>query len=226
MQFRSYVESVGVTYQPIYETKRLVFHPSPRDGHVIIVSRCLILTAVNLIILIRMGNITDRLVSSRGRFIVTFDIGLHEVYGWAGVLYVITKFSRMDSLPKFVNDWCSAARASRARAPLKIAINRDSTDDSTCVLKAMYEAVFFHSDLSSDSMLVPHTLINLTGEKIRHMQKDLQGRSERSETDHSNMAALEREDERLDPSTRVLTVFRLNREKEQKQDLFFPYNDL
>ena len=38
------------------------------------------------------------------------------------------------------------------------------------------------------------------------MQKDLKGRSECSETDHSNMAALEREDERLDPSTRVLTV--------------------
>ena len=37
------------------------------------------------------------------------------------------------------------------------------------------------------------------------MQKDLKGRSERSETVHSNMAALERGDERLDPSTRVLT---------------------
>ena len=44
-----------------------------------IVSGCLILTAVNLIILIRMGNITDRLVSSCARSIVTFDIGLHEV---------------------------------------------------------------------------------------------------------------------------------------------------
>ena len=38
------------------------------------------------------------------------------------------------------------------------------------------------------------------------MQKDLKGRSERSETVHSNMAALERGDERLDPSTRVFTV--------------------
>ena len=45
----------------------------------IIVSGCLILTAVNLVILIRMGNITDRLVSSCARCIVTFDIGLHEV---------------------------------------------------------------------------------------------------------------------------------------------------
>ena len=59
--------------------KRLVFYLSPRDGHVIIVSGCLILTAVNLIILIRMGNITDRLVSSCARSIVTFDIGLHEL---------------------------------------------------------------------------------------------------------------------------------------------------
>ena len=59
--------------------KRLVFHRSPRDGHVIIVSRCLILTAFNLIILIRMGNITDRQVSSCARSVVTFDIGLHEV---------------------------------------------------------------------------------------------------------------------------------------------------
>ena len=59
--------------------KRQVFHLSPRDGHVIIVSGYLILTAVNLIILIFMGNITDRLVSSCTRSIVTFDIGLHEL---------------------------------------------------------------------------------------------------------------------------------------------------
>ena len=36
--------------------KRLVFHLSPRDGHVII------LTAVNLIVLIQMAYITERLV--------------------------------------------------------------------------------------------------------------------------------------------------------------------
>ena len=35
---------------------------SPRDSHVIIVSGCLILTAVNLIVLIRMAYITKRLV--------------------------------------------------------------------------------------------------------------------------------------------------------------------
>ena len=69
---------------------------SPRDGHVIIVSRCLILTTVNLIILIWISNIIDRLVSSCTRSIVTFDIGLHEVCVRVGVRYVITKFSRID----------------------------------------------------------------------------------------------------------------------------------
>ena len=79
--------------------KRLVFHLSPRDGHVIIVSGCLILTAVNVIILIRMAFITGTLVSSCS---VTFDIGLHEMCVWVGVRYVITKFSRMVSLLNFV----------------------------------------------------------------------------------------------------------------------------
>ena len=65
----------------------------------IIVSGCLTLKAVNLIILIRMGYITDRLVQ---------DLLCHLtspymkcVYGWAGVRHVLTKFSRMDSLPNF-----------------------------------------------------------------------------------------------------------------------------
>ena len=65
--------------------KRLAFHLRPRDGHVIIVSGCLILTAVNLIVLIQM-----------------VYIGLHEVSVRVGVRYVITKFSRMDSLPNFL----------------------------------------------------------------------------------------------------------------------------
>ena len=43
----------------------------------IIVSGCLILTAVNLIVLIRMAYITKRLARC-ARSIVTFDIGLHE----------------------------------------------------------------------------------------------------------------------------------------------------
>ena len=75
---------------------------SPRDGHVIIVSGCLILTAVNLIIPVWLSNIIDRLVSFSTRSIVTFDIGLHEVCVRVGVRYDITKFSRMDSLPNFV----------------------------------------------------------------------------------------------------------------------------
>ena len=59
-----YVELVSVTYYiSLYiGAKRLVFYLSPRDGHVIIVSGCLILTAVNLNVLIRMGYITKRLV--------------------------------------------------------------------------------------------------------------------------------------------------------------------
>ena len=52
----------------------------------------------------------------------------------------------------------------------KIAINGDCNDDFTCELKAMYEGVFFYSKLSSDFMLVPHTFINLTGEKVSNVQ--------------------------------------------------------
>ena len=51
------------TYISLYVgAKRLVFHLSPRDGHVIIVSGCLILTAVNLMVLIRVAYINERLV--------------------------------------------------------------------------------------------------------------------------------------------------------------------
>ena len=60
----------------------------------------------------------------------------------------------------------------------------------------MYESVFFYSDLSSDSMLVPHTFINLTGEKNQHMQKDLKGRSERSETVHSKLSSFDQSQQR------------------------------
>ena len=97
---------------------------SPRDGHVIIVSGCLILTALNLIILIWISNIIDRLVSSCRRSIVTFDIGLHEVCVRVGVRYVITKFSRMDSLPDFVTHG-APRRTLRARE--SSAINLDQS---------------------------------------------------------------------------------------------------
>ena len=43
---------------------------SKRDGHVIIVSGCLILTAVNLIVLIRMAYITKRLVDCQASQVV------------------------------------------------------------------------------------------------------------------------------------------------------------
>ena len=66
---------------------------SPRDGHVITVSGCPILTAVNSS---SYGWLTKCLKFLQG---MTFDISLHEVCVRVGVRYVITKFSRMDSLP-------------------------------------------------------------------------------------------------------------------------------
>ena len=45
---------------------------------------------------------------------MTFDISLHEVCVRVGVRYVITKFSRMDSLPNVVTHG-APLRASRAR---------------------------------------------------------------------------------------------------------------
>ena len=50
-------------------------------------------------ILIRMAY--KVLISPRSN--VTFNISLHEVCVRVGVRYVITKFSRMDSLPNFLN---------------------------------------------------------------------------------------------------------------------------
>ena len=54
-------------------------------------------------------------------------------------------------------------------------------------------------------MLVRYMSVKLTGEKYTMMHKDLKDldRLERSET---KMAAIGRDDKRLDPSTRVLTV--------------------
>ena len=102
----------------MWGAKGLVFHLSPRDGHVIIVSGCLILTAVNLIILIRMGNITDKLVSSCARSIVTFDISLHEVCVRVGACYVITKFFGWIVYQIWLPMVLCCARFARARAPL------------------------------------------------------------------------------------------------------------
>ena len=46
---------------------------------------------------------------------MTVNISLHEVCVRVGVRYVITKFSRMDSLPNFLTHGAPQARASRAR---------------------------------------------------------------------------------------------------------------
>ena len=47
---------------------------------------------------------------------VTFDISLHEVCVRVGVRYVMmTKFSRMNSLPNFLTHGALQARASRTR---------------------------------------------------------------------------------------------------------------
>ena len=52
---------------------------------------------------------------------MTFDIGLHEVCVRVGVRYVITKFSRMDSLPNFLSHGAPRrAPFARAGAPLQI----------------------------------------------------------------------------------------------------------
>ena len=97
------------TYISLYVgAKRLVFHLSPRDGHVIIVSGCLILTAVNLIVLIQMAYITKTLVK-----LCKIYCNIWHRLTWSvctggravrrsGVRYVITKFSRRDSLPNFL----------------------------------------------------------------------------------------------------------------------------
>ena len=63
-------------------------------------------------ILIRMAY--KVLISPRSN--VTFDISLHEVCVRVGVRYVMmTKFSRMNSLPNFLTHGAPQARASRTR---------------------------------------------------------------------------------------------------------------
>ena len=62
-------------------------------------------------ILIRMAY--KVLISPRSN--VTFDISLHEVCVRVGVRYVMTKFSRMNSLPNFLTHGAPQAGASRTR---------------------------------------------------------------------------------------------------------------
>ena len=74
----------------------------------ITVSGCLILTAAN-------SSSYGWLTKCQFLQDVTVDISLHEVCVRVGVLYVITKFSRMDGLPNFLTHGAPQARASRAR---------------------------------------------------------------------------------------------------------------
>ena len=76
----------------------------------ITVSGCLILTAANS---------SSYGWLSKCQFLqdVTVDISLHEVCVRVGVLYVITKFSRMDSSPNFLTH---GAPLAYARTPLVI----------------------------------------------------------------------------------------------------------
>ena len=103
--------------------KRLVFYLSPRDGHVIIVSGCLILTAINLIVLIRMAYITKRLVK------------LCKIYCdiWHRLTWSVCTDGRTlrhnqifwdGQFTKFSYPWCSAARALRARGSSAIIADR------------------------------------------------------------------------------------------------------
>ena len=50
---------------------------------------------------------------------MTLDIALHEVCVRVGVRYVITKFSRMDSLPTFVTHGAPLARFARESSAIK-----------------------------------------------------------------------------------------------------------
>ena len=106
---------VSVTYYiSLYVgKKRLVFHLNPCDGHVITVSARLILTAVNSS---SYGWITKCQFQQNLMWHLT-SAYMKRVYGWAGIRYVITKFSRMDSLPNFLTH---GAPLARARAPLII----------------------------------------------------------------------------------------------------------
>ena len=61
---------------------------------------------------------------------MTFDIALLEVCVRVGVRYVITKFSRMDSVPNFLTHGAPLrAREARARAPLQS--NFDTPGDTS-----------------------------------------------------------------------------------------------
>ena len=58
---------------------------------------------------------------------MTLDMGLHEVHvrvgGWPGVCYVITEFSRMDSLPNFLTHGAPLLQQYIVKAAILINLN-------------------------------------------------------------------------------------------------------
>ena len=71
------------------------------------------------------------------------------VYGWAGVRYVITKFSRMDSLPNFLTHG----------APLRA---REARESSAKKLELVFEFIEFKNYSQPKSIVPPKiTLMNL-----------------------------------------------------------------
>ena len=64
---------------------------------------------------------------------------MKRVYGWAGVRYVITKFSRMDSLPNFLTHG----------APLLKAIYDFKKNERNGMLKLL-RVIFPKADLNCD----------------------------------------------------------------------------
>ena len=104
--------------------KRLVFHLSQRDGHVIIVSGCLILTADNLIVLIRMVYITKRLVKLCKIYCDIWHRLTWTVCTGGRTLRHNKKFSRMDSLPNFLTHG-APLRARFARESSANTLNAD-----------------------------------------------------------------------------------------------------
>ena len=90
--------------------KRLVCHLRLWDGHVIIVSGCLILAAVNLIVLIRMVYITKRLVKLCKIYCDIWHRLTWSVCTGGRTLRHNQIFSD-GKFTKFSYPWCSATRA-------------------------------------------------------------------------------------------------------------------
>ena len=90
---------------------------------------------------------------------MTFDIRLNEVCVRVGVRYVITKFSRLDSLPNFLTHGAPlCAHFARARAPLQIL----QTDLHTFPLRISWENLIKHQGIFSFMVILYiHTALSL-----------------------------------------------------------------